>query len=339
MGRSKYGTYGVAWTPPDYTVDDRGKIVGGYQPPGVNNWGRWGEDDRIGTLNLLTPERVQHATTLPKRGKVFSLTLPLDSTSPCWPDRPQTCHYVIQSGTDVVCGTPISDIKPGYNWTDDILQMSTQGSSHWDGLAHQPIDDSFYNGFWVGSMTAMSGSDVLGIGRWQASCTGRGVLLDFARHLGVDLVPPGTVFGREELDAICEAQKVEILPGDIIMLRTGAVRDWWTLETREERLNWFYKGWGGLGLSGVEWLYEHEVAAGACDTVGFEVYPHQEPDVNYPLHPRLLVDLGFPIGEMWELDALAEACEEDGAYEFLLVAPPLAIPRGAGSPINPIAIK
>lgn len=339
MGRSRFGTYEAAWKPPTYTVDGRGKVVGGYQPPGINNWGRWGEDDRLGTLNLMTADRIRHAATLPKKGKVFSLALPLDDTAPCWPARPRTCHYVIQPGSDVVTGTPMSLIKPGYNWTDDIIQMATQGSTHWDGHAHQPAEDSFYNGFWVGSMTGMAGSEVLGIGNWRTTCTGRGVLLDLARHEGVDRLAPGTAYGADELDAVCEAQRVEVLPGDIILIRTGAMGHWWTLETPEQQLNWFYEGWGGIGRSAVEWLHRHDVAAGASDTVGFEVYPHEEPDVNYPLHPRLLVDLGFPIGEMWELEALAEDCAADRVYEFLLIAPPLFLPKAGGSPLNPIAIK
>jgi kynurenine formamidase len=339
MGRSEFGTFGLAWTPPDYTVDERGKVVGGYQPAGLSNWGRWGDDDRLGTLNLITPERVLHATTLPRNGRVFSLALPLDETGPAWPTRPQTCHYVTMSGSDVITGTPTSLLTPGYAYNDDIVQMSTQGSTHWDGHSHIPLEDSFYNGFWAGSMTAMRGSETLGIGHWRASCTGRGVLLDLARQAGVEYLAPGTVFGADDLDATCEAQGISILPGDIVLLRTGSIGAWWELETPEQRLSWF-GGWGGVGLSAVEWFHHHEVAAGACDCVGFEVFPHEDPTgVAFPLHHRLIVDLGFPIGEQWELDELAEDCAADGVYEFLLVAPPLALPRAAGSPLNPIAIK
>ncbi|CAB4860722.1 unannotated protein [freshwater metagenome] len=327
---------GSGWTPPTYTVGDDLKVVGGYTPDGVNNWGRWGADDQLGTLNLIGPEQVSYATSLPRRGRVISLALPISGEAPRHPTRAPAKNYVAVSGTDAVSDTPIW--LTNFVYTDDALDMSTHGTTHWDALAHVIVDHTMYNGFWAGATTG-AGAEVLAMGRHHASFVGRGVLLDVARHLEVEWLEPTMVLEPDLLDAVAAAQGLELREGDIVLLRTGSMKRWWTLESDAARLEWFSAS-PGPGLACTEWYHRHGVAASAADNFSFEAIPGETPQTRmFPLHQRLIVDLGMPIGELWVLDELADACAEDESWEFLLIAPPLNLPRALGSPVNPIVVK
>jgi kynurenine formamidase len=328
---------GAAWTPPTYTVDDNLKVVGGgHRPTGPNNWGRWGDDDQNGTLNYIGPEQVLHASSLVKTGERFSLGLPIEGAAPRHPVRSAAKHYVTQSGSDAVIDTP--QWTTNFVWTDDNIDMATHGSTHFDALAHVNIDHTMYNGYWAGAVSS-TGAEVLGIGHQAKGFVGRGVLIDVARHLGVEYVEPTMQFEPDFLDEVLAAQGVELRSGDIVLFRTGAVGRWWGLENDEQRLEWFAAS-PGPGLSSLAWFHEHEIAAGGSDTYAFEAIPGEVgPSQTFPLHRPLIVDLGFSIGEFWDLDELAAACAADRRYEFLLIAQPLILPRGLGSPLNPIAIK
>jgi kynurenine formamidase len=328
---------GSAWTPPTYRVDDDLKVVGGGHSPGEpNNWGRWGPDDQLGTLNYIGEEQVLHAASLPRTGQRFSLGLSIDSEAPRHPVRAPAKHYVSQSGSDAVIDSPAWTTN--FVWTDDNIDMATHGTTHFDALAHVNIDHTMYNGFWAGAVSS-TGAEVLAIGQQARGFVGRGVLIDAARHLEVPWLEPGMQIEPSLIDEILEAQGVELRAGDIVLFRTGAIERWWQLETDEERLQWFAES-PGPGLSALSWFHDHQVAAGAADTYAFEAIPGEVGETQaFPLHRPLIVDLGFAIGEFWVLDELAEACAEDGRYEFLVVAQPLNLPRGLGSPLNPIAIK
>jgi kynurenine formamidase len=123
----------------------------------------------------------------------------------------------------------------------------------------------------------------------------------------------------------------------MVLLRTGYLQRWWRLDSDAAR-DTYMRAWPGVGLSTVEWFAEHGIAAAASDTTGFEVSPSEGGEI-LPVHKRLIVDLGFFIGELWDLDELAADCAVDGRYAFQLIAPPLYLPRAVGSPLNPIAIK
>lgn len=338
MGRIGYGTYGRSWSAPPYTVDEGGKVVGGYEPPGRSNWGRFGDDDRRGTANLITPEHVVEASRLVRRGAVFSLALPLDATAPRWPNRAPHRHTFTSTGADAVVGNPHNATRTGVSYNDDAIELPTHLSTHWDALSHFQRHDAFYNGFWAGNVTSQGGDPFLGIGHLRTAGVGRGVLLDVARHLGVASLEQGQPIEPATLDDVCRTQGVEVREGDIVIVRTGMLGRWWSLATDDDRAA-YHRGWPGPGLAGGEWLAERDVSAVACDTFGFEVSPFLDPSDPYPVHHLFLIDLGTPIGELWDLEALAADCAADGVYEFLLVAPPLFLPTAVGSPLNPIAIK
>ncbi len=339
MGRTKPGDYATSWKAPDYTVDDRGKVVGGYTPREPNNWGRWGEDDQRGTQNLIGPEQRVAAAQLVKTGKIFALGLPLTPDAPVWPPRPAPQRLATMTGSDAVVGSPANAPAPGFQWGDDILTVATHGSTHWDGLGHAMCEDSLYNGFWAGNVTALAGCGVLGIEQQRDCFVGRGVLVDVARHQGVEACPPRQVITPQMLDDALAAEGIELRSGDILLVRTGHLARWWTRPADQTPMNYFVNS-PGISRDAAPWLHEHGISALAADTIGVEpLIPEDSDERVFPLHVACLVDQGLTLGELWVLDDLAADCAADGAYEFLLAAQPLNLPGGMGSPINPIALK
>jgi kynurenine formamidase len=306
-------------------VDDRGKLVG-YVPPPLNNWGRWGADDRRGAGNFVTPEAIVAAARLVRRGKVFSLALPIDRTAPVPTGRMAPLHLMVASGRDRLAA---------YGSTDDFLIMSLQGSTQWDGYSHWPEDDVLYNGFWAGTIDG-DGAHKLGIEHLSTTLCGRGVLLDICRLKGVDRLELGYAITPADLDAAAARQGVEIRSGDLLFVRTGHVGWWWGLEDKAA----FYGKQAGLSLACGEWIHDKEIVAAAADNRALEVVPPEAPGTRgLPLHTVLLRDLGVTIGEFFQLDALAEDCARDGVYEFFVSAPPLLVTGGVGSPLNPLVLK
>lgn len=336
MGRTTDGKYSLAWTPPDYSVDEHGKIAGGSNDTQPNNWGRWGEHDQRGTTNFITPEKVAAAAALIKTGTTVSCAIPLDAAGPVHPSRPSVVHFFGYSGSDFLSGTQLNAAAPGFQGGDDFIFMPLQGSTQWDGLAHIAHDDSLYNGYWMGNVEGVGGAAVCAISEQKASLSSRGVLLDLVRHHGVDRLEPGKPITTDDLQACADAQGVSVESGDILLLRTGHVPWFYSLADKSE---FWAAGAPGLGADTIDWIHQSEIAALAVDNVAVEVEPHEEPDsVLYPLHIRLIRDLGLTLGEVWWLEDLAAECERQGRWEFFLSAPPLNVTGGAGSPINPVAI-
>jgi kynurenine formamidase len=319
--------------PPPYRVEDD-KVVG-YRNPRLNNWGTWGADDQRGTANYIDAEVVRTAAQLIRKGRAFSLSLPLDNRGPVFPGRPSIVHTTNISGTDAIVGTPMEKVFPHVQVTDDAIAMPLQASTQWDGLCHVFEDDVMYNGFWGGLVTAVAGAKRLGIEHLGESLIGRGVLVDVARYKGKPSLDPGERISVADLDAALAAQQIALRRGDIILLRTGYLDRWYASKDRSG----FWTGQPGIGLDAVEWCHRHQIAAIAADNVTIEVMPFDHPEQGLPFHARAIRDLGLILGEMWWLKALAEDCAADGAYGCFLVAPPLRVTGGCGSPVNPIALK
>ena len=297
-------------------------------------WGRWGDDDELGAANHLTPEIVAAALALPSRGAVFSLSLPLERGGPTLArvGRTGPQHIMLRHGGDVA-------MRPGgahgVDYTDDAIYMPLQSATQWDGLCHVFFDGKTYNGRGpesVGSNGALHNSITNLVERSVA----RGVLLDVPRWLGREHLEAGEAIQAEDLEACAAHQGVEVRTGDFVLVRTGHMK-----VTRASGSWDGYLGGPapGLGLSAAEFLCPRNVVAVATDTALVEVFPYEVSDVKIPLHVVLLVNAGVYLGEMWDLEALAEDCAADGVYEFLLVAPPLDITGAVGSPVTPLAIK
>lgn len=339
MGRTEPAHYAKSWNPPDYTVDENGKIVGGYSPSGPNNWGRWGDDDRRGTQNLIGPEQRLDAARSIQTGKIFSLALPIDADGPRFHTRPAPLHWFLMAGSDQITGTPYSAADPGFQWNDDMFQMPLQGSTQWDGFGHVMYQDTMYNGYWAGNVTAFGGDSVLGIENHRESFVGRAVLLDIARAEGHDVLPAATVVDRDMLERCVSAQGIDIRSGDMVLVRTGYLALWDPTFSPDQQMEYF-SGSPGLGTTAVDWCADNDISAVAADTIAVEVFQPEDTDARrYPVHCGTLIDLGMPLGEFWVLDELAADCAADGRYDCMLVAPPLNIPTAVGSPLNPIAIK
>lgn len=306
-----------------------------------SNWGRWGPEDQLGTLNHIRPEDIVAASRLVRSGRVFSLSIPLDEQGPQTGGfgRFNPIHLMIRDGNAAKTGTVVRDFYGGRDrWirgTDDLLILPLQSGTQWDALAHIIFDDKIYNGYDATSVGS-KGAILDDIANASDRIVGRGVLLDLPRHQGVPWLEPGQAILAADLEACARSEGVDIGRGDIVLIRTGQMA-----QCRDAGSWGSYAGGAapGLGLDAAPWIFDRELAAVACDTWGMEVLPNQTPDVFQPLHIILIVHAGLMVGEIFDLEALAEDCAADGRYEFLFSAPPLPITGGVGSPVNPIAIK
>ena len=300
-----------------------------------SNWGRWGSDDQRGTLNFITPDRVLAACALPRRGLVISCALPFNQNGPQPPGGPRhnPIHLMLADGGDALAGA--QDFPGGFQYADDAVHMPLQCGTQWDALAHVFYDGKMYNDRDI-SLVTSRGARANSIDQIADGVVARGVLLDLPRMLGQPWLEDGTRIRPQDLDACAEQQGVTVEAGDVMLVRTGMMRR--CLEAGS------WEGYcggpaPGLSLHCAAWLYEREVAAVATDTWGVEVIPNETADCFQPLHMICLRNTGLLLGEIFQLDTLAEACAEDGRYAFLFTAPPLPISGAVGSPINPLAIK
>ena len=293
----------------------------------LSNWGRWGPDDEIGTLNLITPERVAAAAALARTGRVFDLGYTLASSGPQigLAGRINPVHLMSMTGQ--------TSFPDGGGFADDFIFMPLQCATQWDGLAHVFYDDHCYNGVPASSITAR-GAEKLAIDKLARAVIGRGVLLDIARLHGVDCLDPDHAIGPDDLDAAIERQGVDVGPGDVLLVRTG-----WTTRFVPGSPDAFMGPEPGLTLDSCAWLRERDVAAVACDNWAVELYPSNESDGRMPVHYVLIRDMGMTLGEMFDLEVLAADCASDGIYECLLCAPVLKVAGGVGTPLNPLAVK
>jgi kynurenine formamidase len=302
----------------------------------LKNWGRWGKDDQIGTLNHVTPEDIVRAAGLIRAGKVFALGIPLDRRGPqtgLFGGRWNPIHTMLATGTDAVAGR--QDVVPGLRYADDAINLPVQSATHWDALGHIFYGDKMYNGFDAREVDS-SGLHKLGIEHTRDKMVGRGVLLDIARFRGVDWLKDGEAIANDELDKCAKDENVEIRRGDFVILRTGQ------MERCLAEKKW--GGYAGGDAPGVRfencyWCQEKQIAAICSDTWGVEVRPNESNEVNQPWHWVVIPAMGLTMGEMFYVKDLAADCDADGVYEFFFCGAPLIITGGTGSPLNPQAIK
>jgi len=302
----------------------------------LSNWNRWGPDDQIGTLNHITPKMLVDAAGLIKKGKIFALGLPLDEKlqSGLFGGRWNPIDTMLATGTDAAAGNQ-DDPSPYLRYADDAINLPCQCSTQWDALAHIFLDDKMYNGYSATEVDAR-GAKKLGIEHTRDKMAGRGVLLDVARFKGVDAPDDGYAITNDDLDQTAAEQGVEIKTGDFVIVRTGqqeaclAKGDWGTYAGGDAP---------GMAFETCYWIKEKDIAGICSDTWGCEVRPNETTEANQPWHWVVIPAIGITMGEIFFLKELAEDCAEDKVYEFFFCAPPMHIPGGCGSPINPQAIK
>jgi kynurenine formamidase len=305
----------------------------------VSNWGRWGDDDQLGTGNLLTPEAAQRGAAAVRSGRRFSLAVNLDLNGPQIgrPARRMNAFLTLTTQNER------DPAAPGmWAGTDDLVTMSTAAGTHIDCLSHVTYDDLMYNGFPASNVTASAGAITCGAETLPEIVT-RGVLLDVARVKGVDgidEIDPAYAITGDDLDAAAHRAGVEVQSGDAVLVRTGFMRHF-----KAGRRKLYASGdqyrIPGLSMHSVEWMHDHDVAAAFVDTYAYEVFPPSSPDWSDTLavHMLQIRDMGLIQGQNWDLEALAADCAADGRHDMLLVAAPEPITGASSTPVNPVAVK
>ena len=295
----------------------------------VSNWGRWGDDDQRGTLNLITADVVRRGVAAARQGRAFSLAIPFDQTGPQWDNKNMPHRVNAELHTHTVNMSFTGDARD-FTTSDDTFRMGSQAATHWDALAHVGYEGLLYNNTPNDVVSADGGAKKLGIDQFGPIVT-RGVLLDVARVHGVDYFEDNYAITGDDLDA---AAKVPVEPGDAVLVRTGHMH---YLRAGDKRR--YSTPAPGLSTQSIAWLRDHDVAAVAIDTITFEVYPGEDPRVFMPVHMIQLRDMGLVQGQNWHLDDLAADCARDLKYDFLLVATPLPLTGAVGAPVVPTAVK
>ena len=284
---------------------------------------RFGADDTLGAVNLLSAEKVVAAASLVQIGKTYALGVETGPDTPAYP--PRYYKLTITQSSDGT-GSPLGSNQATAN---DDLMVSWMGiGSQLDGLGHLGSEHVYYNNLHASDFVTPTGLTKLSTHEIPPIVT-RGVLLDMARHFGVERMQAGQAFNSAEIKAAAQAQGVRIEVGDVVLFNTG----WQALADTDP--DTFMSGLPGIGEDGAHYLAELGVVAVGADTWGLEVVPAEDPQKAFPVHVDLLKNHGVYILENM---ATAELAADEG-WEFLFV---LGQPRFVGTVqvvINPIAIR
>jgi kynurenine formamidase len=315
----------------------------------VRNWGKWGPEDQLGTLNYVTPEKIRQGAACVRQGKVIPLGVNFDADL-VWGTggfRRNPIHLMSVDGGDHDLAqrlkgwggsTEAQMVAMGdslMRFNDDFIIMPLQAGTQWDALSHVYYDEKYYNGFPASAVTSF-GATKCSIDQVDVKGpTGRAVFLDVAHHRGVPHLPPNTPIMAGELDAVAKAQGVTVGSGDFLLVRTG----WWSVFKENRKGEEWIHGSPGLSWTCAQWLHEKQIAAVAVDNVAVEVSAADVEGVSLPLHLLCIRDMGMMFGEIWDFEGLSKDCAADGVYEMQLAAPPIRVTGAVGSPLDPLAIK
>jgi kynurenine formamidase len=283
-----------------------------------SNWGRWGADDELGTLNLITREKRVAALAGTRRGRCVSIGRDL-ATRESRQSPPSAVHLMTYGGHEPV-------------GAQDALLLIPHGFevTHMDALAHTYFDGRVYNGRYAADAVRVDGIAFGSIHAARDGILTRGVFLDVPAALGVEHLQPGDGITGADLEAAERLAGVPVEPGDAIVVRSGidrreALHGPGAVEPRE-----------GLLPEAVLWIHDRQVAVFSGDCI--ERLPSGYPRVPLPLHQIGLVAMGLMILDATDVESLRDLCREEGRSEFLFVAAPLRLPGGSGSPVNPLAV-
>ncbi|WP_210210335.1 cyclase family protein [Altericroceibacterium spongiae] len=303
-----------------------------------SNWGKWGADDEVGSLNYLTPDQVLAGKDCIRSGKSFTLAVQIGRPEgdPIWPGRPASQRYNIRDRGDFMAGAG-KNYPGGLEDADDMIIMMLQGSTQYDALGHVWYDEQIWNGYSAETTAGgLKKASVCALA--ERGIAGRGVLIDMARHRGKKVLGRGETFTHKDVLEAAEAQGVEIRKRDILLIRTGWIGSFYYTPAEE-----FYKDFLEPGLTYspelVQWFADMEIPNLCTDTIANEVTFEPETGVLLPLHLALMRNLGITLAEILLLDKLADDCAEDGQWDFLYTAGPLKVVQGTGAPVNPLVIK
>jgi kynurenine formamidase len=286
----------------------------------LSNWGRWGKEDQLGAINLITPAKRKQAAALVREGVSVSLARDVEKERAADNSNPFQ-HTMTLTGAN-----------PASQFSLDAYSVNYHGyaHTHLDALCHVFYQGKMYNGFSQEEVT-QKGAARLSILNLKQGIFTRGILIDVARLKGVPYLEPETPIYAEDLEAWEKKAGVKVSSGDVIFIRTGrwarrAAVGPWDVSRHS----------AGLHASCARWLKERGVAILGSDAAS-DVVPSRVEGVNLPIHQLVLVALGIHIFDNCDLEAISEAAAKRNRWEFLLTAAPLAVPGGTGSPLNPIA--
>ena len=321
-----------------HTHEEVGPSVKELLKDSPKNWGKWGPDDEVDSLNYLTPEVVIAAAGSIKSGKTFTLQVKMANPAgdPVWPGRTGAVRINVMDEGHFIAGKGVESAG-GAHYADDYMTCFLQGSTQYDALGHVWYDGEIWNGYDAKTtIGGMGKASVCAIA--EKGVVGRGILLDIARWRGKDVLDVGETFTHEDLQACAAAQGTEIQRRDILVIRTGWIGKFYRV-SREE----FYGNFVEPGLTHsdelVAWFQQMEIPNIVTDTIANEVTVDPVSGVVLPLHNALMRNFGITLTEIAWLDDLADDCAADGQYTFLYAAAPLKVVNGTGSPMNPIVIK
>ncbi|HEX2761603.1 MAG TPA: cyclase family protein, partial [Rhizomicrobium sp.] len=288
----------------------------------LSNWGRWGKDDELGTLNLITPAKRKAAVGLVREGMSFSCARNAEIKEAV--DNPAP---ILRKTTR----TGASVAHTGIASTSDTFFISYHGMAHthMDSLCHFVYDGKMYNGYSQDEVTE-EGANKNSVLNFKNGIMTRGVLMDMARYKGVDWLEPGMPIYPEDLEGWEKKAGVKVQSGDVMMIRTGR----WA--RRDAQGAWPVQQLAGLHMSCAPWMHARDVAILGGDDAQ-DVLPSRVEGVSQPIHALCIVAMGMPIFDNLDLELLGREAEKRKRWEFLVTASPAAVPGATGSVLNPIA--
>lgn len=286
----------------------------------LSNWGRWGDDDQKGAINLITPETRLAAAKLVSTGISVSLARDVEKEEAVDNPRPFK-HTMLNVGLN----------NPGQFVSDDF-QVSYHGyaHTHMDSLCHMAFNGKMYNGFDQAEVVA-DGAPRLAVTNFKEGIFARAVLMDIPRLKGVDWLEPGTPIYPSDLDAWESKANAKVRSGDVVLIRTGR----WAKRDKDGPWDVSNKS-AGLHASCARWLKDRDAAILGSDAAS-DVSPSLVEAVRQPIHQLVIIAMGMPIFDNLDLEAVGEEAARQNRWEFLVTAAPIAVSGGTGSPFNPIA--
>ena len=297
----------------------------------LSNWGRWGEHDQKGCLNLVGPHKAKQAATLVQDGESVSCARPI-LTEMAADTTHQVMRYMVDSGEGRDTDPP--ERKLIRRGAAEFIGMVFHGQTitHIDALSHYSWQGKLYNGQPASQITSREGAQTHSIEAAANGIVSRGVLLDITRVRGVDWLPPDQPVLPKDLEAAEELEGVRVEEGDILLVRTGNYRK--RLESGPVANT---EPMVACQVACTPWFKERGVAMLGTDTSN-DVRPSHYATIAAPLHTVCLVTLGLWLIDNANLEELAQACSQRNRYEFMLSLGPLKLRNVTGSPVNPIAI-
>lgn len=286
----------------------------------LSNWGRWGKEDQMGTINLITAAKRKQAASLVKEG--FSVSLAHDTLKEKEVDNSSPFgHAMTMTG---------KNNKGQFSVDQYSVSYHGYAHTHMDSLCHMFYKGQMYNGVKQETITE-KGAERLSVRNFKNGIFTRGILMDIPKLKGVAYLEPGTPIYPEDLDAWEKQAGVKVSSGDVVFIRTGR----WALRAAKGPWNVSDKS-AGLHASAARWLKQRDVAMLGSDAAS-DVMPSGVQGVVQPIHQMVLIALGTPIFDNCDLELLSAEAGKRKRYEFLVTAAPISVPGGTGSPLNPIA--